>query len=185
MGLVICGLVQPPAPPQRDQVRDASAASQWSGRGDLPSPRCRLRTGPPAKSTPVVKINALLASTRGGLDQSATLRKRHHSSYVGDGRLSGDRGVIFPDSHRYCSKKGGVECMAGKIFSNLISALNPALGEAYKRERWHSGTTEGAQLSFPSAPCRGFYEFYGLRMSRRDPDLSTRRWRFPVDSARR
>jgi len=40
-----------------------------------------------------------------------------------------------------CSKKGGVECMGGKTFSNLISALNPALGEAYKRDRWHSGTT--------------------------------------------
>jgi hypothetical protein len=26
-------------------------------------------------------------------------------------------------------------------FSNLISALNPALGEAYRRERYHSGTT--------------------------------------------
>ena len=26
-------------------------------------------------------------------------------------------------------------------FGNLISALNPALGEAYRRERWHSGTT--------------------------------------------
>ena len=41
----------------------------------------------------------------------------------------------------YCSKKGCVECMNGKTFSNLISALNPALGEAYRRERWHSGTT--------------------------------------------
>ena len=34
-----------------------------------------------------------------------------------------------------------MECMGGKTFSNLISALNPALGEAYKRDRWHSGTT--------------------------------------------
>jgi len=40
-----------------------------------------------------------------------------------------------------CRKKGRVECMGGKTFSNLISALNPALGEAYKRDRWHSGTT--------------------------------------------
>lgn len=40
-----------------------------------------------------------------------------------------------------CAKKGGVECMYGKTFGNLISALNPALGEAYRRERWHSGTT--------------------------------------------
>jgi len=35
----------------------------------------------------------------------------------------------------------GVQCMNGKTFSNLISALNPALGEAYRRERWHSATT--------------------------------------------
>jgi hypothetical protein len=31
--------------------------------------------------------------------------------------------------------------MNSKNFSNFISALNPALGEAYKRDRWHSGTT--------------------------------------------
>jgi len=40
----------------------------------------------------------------------------------------------------YCAKKGRVECMGGKTFCNLISALNPALGEAYKRDRWHLGT---------------------------------------------
>jgi len=40
--------------------------------------------------------------------------------------------------------------MAGKTFSNLISALNPALGEAYKQERWHSGTTgKGRNCSAP------------------------------------
>ena len=41
----------------------------------------------------------------------------------------------------YCSKKGRSECINGKTFINLITALNPALGEAYKRERYHSGTT--------------------------------------------
>ncbi len=41
----------------------------------------------------------------------------------------------------FCAKKGSVDCMNGKSFSNLITALNPALGEAYRRERWHSGTT--------------------------------------------
>ena len=40
-----------------------------------------------------------------------------------------------------CKKNSSVECMYGKTFSNLITALNPALGESYKRERWHSGTT--------------------------------------------
>jgi hypothetical protein len=29
----------------------------------------------------------LLASAGGGLDQSSTTRQRHHSGYVGDGRL--------------------------------------------------------------------------------------------------
>lgn len=40
-----------------------------------------------------------------------------------------------------CARKGSVECMNGKTFANLICALNPALGEAYRRDRWHSGTT--------------------------------------------
>ena len=40
-----------------------------------------------------------------------------------------------------CAKKGNIECMWNKTFGNLISALNLALGEAYKRDRWHSGTT--------------------------------------------
>ena len=39
---------------------------------------------------------------------------------------------------------------SSKTFSNLISALNPALGEAYRRERWHSGTTgKGHNCSAP------------------------------------
>jgi hypothetical protein len=42
----------------RDQVRHASAAPQWPSRGDLSSPRCRLRTGAPAKPASVVTINA-------------------------------------------------------------------------------------------------------------------------------
>ena len=51
----------------------------------------------------------------------------------------------------YCSKKGRVECMmGGRTLGNLISALNPALGEAYKRDRWHSGTTgKGHNCSAP------------------------------------
>jgi hypothetical protein len=40
-----------------------------------------------------------------------------------------------------CAKKGSVSCMGGKTFGNFIKALNPALGRAYKRDRWHSGTT--------------------------------------------
>ena len=40
-----------------------------------------------------------------------------------------------------CAKKGSVVCTRGMNLGNLISALNPALGEAYRRDRWHSGTT--------------------------------------------
>lgn len=40
-----------------------------------------------------------------------------------------------------CAKKGSVECSRGLTFGNFISALNPALGEAYRRDRWHSGAT--------------------------------------------
>jgi hypothetical protein len=40
--------------------------------------------------------------------------------------------------------------MNGRTFGNLISARNPALGEAYKRDRWHSGTTcKGYNCSAP------------------------------------
>ena len=100
MGGVICGLVQPPAPPQRDQVRDSYAAPQWPSRGDLSSPRCRLRRSTSATSSSVVTINALLASTRGGLDQSATTRNRTQFSYVDNGCLNSSRGVNFPGSYR-------------------------------------------------------------------------------------
>jgi len=49
-----------------------------------------------------------------------------------------------PTQHSWvfsCAKKDSVECSSGKTLGNLIAALNPALGEAYKRDRWHSGTT--------------------------------------------
>jgi hypothetical protein len=42
----------------------------------------------------------MLESTGGGLDQSAATRKRRHCGYVGDGCLTGGRGVIFPGSYR-------------------------------------------------------------------------------------
>ena len=43
-------------------------------------------------------------------------------------------------------------------FSNLIGALNPSLGEAYRRERWHSGKNgQGTQLQGTRAPCRHLY----------------------------
>jgi hypothetical protein len=69
---LICGLIQPQA--QRDKGRHASVAPQRSGRPDLTSARSRLRRSSPAASSSVVTINALLASTGIGLDQSATSR---------------------------------------------------------------------------------------------------------------
>ena len=99
-GDVICGLVQPPAPPQRDQIRNSCAATQWPRRGDLPPPRCRLRTGTSASSTTVVTIYTLLASTRGGLDQSTTHGNRTPTRYICHGCLISSRDVIFPDSYR-------------------------------------------------------------------------------------
>jgi len=49
-----------------------------------------------------------------------------------------------------CAKKGSVGCMNSKTFGNLISALNPALGEGYKQDRWHSGTTgKGHNIGAP------------------------------------
>ena len=49
-----------------------------------------------------------------------------------------------------CAKKGSMECMNNKTFGNLISALNPALGERYKQDRWHSGTTgKGHNIGAP------------------------------------
>jgi hypothetical protein len=41
----------------------------------------------------------------------------------------------------HCAKQKSGECMSNKNFANFITALNPALGEAYRRDRWHSGTT--------------------------------------------
>ena len=50
----------------------------------------------------------------------------------------------------YCVKKGSADCMNSKTLGNLISALNPALGEAYKKDRWHSGTTgKGHNIGAP------------------------------------
>ena len=100
MGGLVCGLVQPPAPPQRHQVRHTPRASQRSSRGVLPSPRCRLRTGPSAQSTALVTSGPLLAPARSGLDQPTVSRNRTRTSYVDDGCLNSSRGVIFPSSYR-------------------------------------------------------------------------------------
>ena len=74
----------------------------------------------------------------------------------------------------YCAKKGSIECMNGKSFSNLISALNPDLGEAYRRERWHSGTTgKGHNCKAPERLVGISTGSYGSSRSRSAPDSST------------
>lgn len=71
----------------------------------------------------------------------------------------------------FCAKKGGVECMNSKSFGNLISALNPALGEAYRRERWHSGTTgKGHNCRAPESVVGVSTGSYGSIRSRSAPD---------------
>jgi len=70
----------------------------------------------------------------------------------------------------FCAKKGSVDCMNGKSFSNLISTLNPALGEAYRRERWHSGTTGwGHNCRAPKGAVGISTGFYGVMRSKRLP----------------
>ena len=52
-----------------------------------------------------------------------------------------------------CAKKGSVGCMNNKTFGNLVSALNPSLGGAYKSGQWHSGTTgKGHNCGAPERP---------------------------------
>jgi len=63
-----------------------------------------------------------------------------------EGKKKHRKGALLwnPAQHSWvfsCAKKGSVECLSGKTLGNLIAALNPALGEAYKRDRGHSGTT--------------------------------------------
>ena len=71
----------------------------------------------------------------------------------------------------YCAKKGGMECVNGKTIGNLISALNPALGEAYKRDRWHSGTTgKGHNIGAPRSVVGVSTGSYGSIKSRSAPD---------------
>ena len=69
-----------------------------------------------------------------------------------------------------CARKGSAECMSGKTLGNLISALNPALGEAYKRERWHSGTTgKGHNCAAPKGVVGLSTGPYGSTRSKRCP----------------
>ena len=69
-----------------------------------------------------------------------------------------------------CAKKGSIGCMNGMTFSHFISALNPALGEAYKRDRWHSGTTgKGHNCRAPEGVVGISTGSYGSTRSSRRP----------------
>ena len=93
-------LVQPHPPPQWHQIRDAPRAPQRPGRCDLSSPGQGLRRCTSPTSASMESQHPLLASAGGGLDQSTTSGKSCQNGYVGNGRLNGGRGVIFPGSHR-------------------------------------------------------------------------------------
>ncbi len=88
LGGGIRGLVQPPASPQR------------GSSSDQPTPCLRLRAGTSRSSTPLEPVHPLLASAGGGLDQSTASGQEPSSGYIGNGCLTGSRGVIFPGSYR-------------------------------------------------------------------------------------
>jgi hypothetical protein len=69
-----------------------------------------------------------------------------------------------------CAKKGSVVRARGMTLGNLVSALNPALGEAYGRDRWHSGTTgKGRNCRVPQSVIEVSTSSYGAIRSRRFP----------------
>ena len=83
-----------------------------------------------------------------------------------------------------CAKKGSVECMNNKTFGNLISTLNPALGEAYKQDRWHSGTTgKGHNIGAPRSITGIGTTGHGFTRSNRAPLPSTNQQRCPYVSS--
>ena len=69
----------------------------------------------------------------GSLSSKEYKRKERKGSLLWDTRQNS---WVF-----FCAKQKSLTCMYSKTFSNLISALNPSLGEAYKRDRWSSSTT--------------------------------------------
>ena len=70
-----------------------------------------------------------------------------------------------------CARGRSTKCDSVMNFSNLISALNPNLGEAYSRERWHSGTTgKGHNCKAPERLVGISTGSYGSIKSRSAPD---------------
>ena len=72
-----------------------------------------------------------------------------------EGRKKQRKGALLWNSTQHswvfhCAKGGSVQCCGGKSFANFLSLLNPQLGEQYRQERWHSGTTgQGHNCSAP------------------------------------
>ena len=94
MGGVVRGLVQPPAPPQRDQIRDAPPAPQWSSQGNLPAASGGLRGRPPCQSNSLERCHPLLESAGRSVDKQATGRARSApGATLNPGRLNGSQGV--------------------------------------------------------------------------------------------
>ena len=94
MGVCICGLVQPPTPPQRDQIRNAPPASQWSCQGYLPAASRGLRDRPQGQSNALEPYYPLLESAGRSVDKQANRRARSgRRATVDQGRLNGSQGV--------------------------------------------------------------------------------------------
>ena len=94
MGGVVCGLVQPPAPPQRDQIRNAPPASQWISHGYLQAASLGLRGRPPCQSNALERCHPLLESTSRSVDKQANRRARSApGATLNQGRLNGSQGV--------------------------------------------------------------------------------------------
>ena len=72
MGSGFCGLVQPPQPSQRHQIRHASPTPQRCRHRNLPGAHQGLRNGSPGPPKPLEPIHSLLAQTSSGVDQQAT-----------------------------------------------------------------------------------------------------------------
>ena len=69
VGSRFCGLVQPPPPSQRHQIRHASPTSQRCRHRHLPGAHPCLRESPPGPPKPLEPIHSLLAPTSSGVDQ--------------------------------------------------------------------------------------------------------------------
>ena len=69
VGSGFCGLVQPPPPPQRHQIRHASPTSQRCRHRNLPGAHPGLRKGSPGPPKPLEPIHSLLAPASSGVDQ--------------------------------------------------------------------------------------------------------------------